>query len=141
MLIEWDESLSIGINEIDAQHKHLVNLINKLNYSLEIGQTKDMVQTALSGMVDYTIIHFLTEENYFNKFGFEKAEEHKKAHKTFIDKVEEFKKEVELQDTNFDESNVYIAKEMANFLKDWIINHIKVTDKKYVNCFKIHGVN
>ena len=141
MLIEWDESLSMGINEIDAQHKHLVNLINQLNYSLEIGQAKDMVQTALSGMVDYTIIHFLTEENYFNKFGFENAEEHKKAHKTFIDKVEEFKKDVELQDTNFDESNVYIAKEMVNFLKDWIINHIKVIDKKYVNCFKIHGVN
>lgn len=140
VLIKWDKSLLVGVKEIDEQHKHLVDLINQLNDSIKVGQAKDTVQTILKGMAEYTVTHFGFEEKYFDEFGFEGADEHKKQHKVFVDRVSSFQKDVESFNASFEEGNLYVAKEVMEFLKDWFVNHIKVTDQKYVECFREHGL-
>jgi hemerythrin len=33
-----------------------------------------------------------------------------------------------------------IAKEVFEYLKKWLFNHIPITDKKFVDCFKENGL-
>lgn len=37
-LIQWNESLSVGVVEIDRQHRKLVELINDLNNAMRQGK-------------------------------------------------------------------------------------------------------
>ena len=140
LLIEWDESLSKGIKEIDDQHKRWIDIINKLNSSIKEGKVRESVESILKSMVEYTHTHFVTEEKYFDKFGFDGAEEHKKEHKAFVEKVASFKKDIEAFSKDFEKGNVYMIDEVMNFIKSWIIGHIKATDQKYVECFKENGL-
>ena len=84
-------------------------------------------------MVDYKVEHFKTEEDYFKQFKFEGAKEHIKEHKDFNEKLKSLKKRHE---TTLEPVSV----DVMLFLKDWLLDHIKVTDMKYVDCFKEHGL-
>ncbi len=43
-------------------------------------------------MEEYARIHFTSEEIVMKRYGFPRYQEHKKGHKEFIKKVEEFKR-------------------------------------------------
>jgi hemerythrin len=52
--MEWSENLSVGINEIDEQHKKLVSQINALHDGMRSGQGKDTLEKTLGELADYT---------------------------------------------------------------------------------------
>ena len=37
--VEWSNELSVGIEEIDAQHKVLVDLLNEIHEAIQQGRT------------------------------------------------------------------------------------------------------
>jgi hemerythrin len=131
--IEWNNNLSVNVEEIDAQHKKLLRTVNKLYKSITVGAKGDIVGETLNGLTDYVTTHFKTEEDYFDKFNYSKASSHKKEHKEFIQKVSEFKKV-------YEEGRVRLNLEIAYFLSDWLINHLLITDKEYSACFNDNGL-
>jgi hemerythrin-like metal-binding protein len=124
MLIVWNDSYSVEVPEIDVQHKRLVDMTNELNDALVKGQGKEATEKILNGLVDYTVSHFNSEENLFDKYGYPEAFGHKKAHKEFIAKVSKFKED-------FDNGEAMLSTEVVNFLCDWLVEHIKGEDQKY----------
>ena len=132
-LIEWNDRLSVGSQEIDKQHKRLVDMINKLYASFKDGNAKDILSQILDDLYDYTDYHFETEEKYFRAFDFYDTENHLRQHKGFLKKVLEFKRD-------YKAGKVTAPYEVMLFLKDWLIKHIMGSDKKYVELFKKHGV-
>lgn len=133
-LINWDDSLSVKVAEIDSQHQKLIDLINQLHELMKAGQGKDAISPILNELTSYTVTHFSTEEKYFDQFIFEESSTHKSEHKKFVDKVSAFK-------TDFDAGNANLSIELMNFLRDWLINHIKGTDQRYVKCFTENGLS
>lgn len=132
-LITWDTSLSVEVGEIDTQHQKLIKLINDLNEAMKIGKAKDAMANIIHGLVDYTRSHFSREEKYFDQFGFSGAALHKQEHKKFVGKISEFEK-------GFGEGKLMLSMDVMNFLKDWLVDHIKGTDKKYSKCFNENGL-
>jgi hemerythrin len=132
-MIEWDDSFSVGVEEINEQHKKLVSMINELYDAMKAGKGKDALGPIINGLIDYTQVHFKTEEDYFDKFGYPLTQAHKLEHKGFVDKVTAFK-------SDFDAGNTSLTIDVMNFLKDWLIHHIKGSDKKYTEFFHEHGV-
>lgn len=126
--IEWDDSLSVGVELIDNQHKAEVELLNKLHEA-----TGDNILKIFKELADHTVMHFRTEEEYFDKFCYENRDVHKVTHKTFLDKAGEIGKKLEAGETLDEETLIYI--------KDWLINHIKFMDKKYTQCFNENGLS
>lgn len=133
-LIEWNESYSVGIKEIDLQHKKLVSYINQLHDAMKNGKSKEIINTILNGLVDYTKDHFNTEEKYMKKFNYIGYVKHKNIHDGFVQKVVMFK-------SKFDKGTESISIDLMHFLSDWLIKHIKGTDKKYTECFNKHGLS
>lgn len=132
-LINWDNSLQIGIEEIDNQHKKLVELLNTLFEAMQNGRSKDVLGKILNELASYTVMHFKTEEKYFEKFGFEEELDHMAAHASFVSKISKFK-------TEFDSGSAAVSQDLLRYLKDWITKHINVSDRKYVQLFKNNGL-
>jgi hemerythrin len=123
-LITWNDTLSVQIKEIDAQHQRLIDLLNKLHESMKSGKSKEVLGPILSDLVRYTVSHFATEEKYFQKYAYPEYEQHKKIHDDLTKKAKDLK-------TSFEEGKQTVSIEVLNFLTDWLRNHIMGTDKKY----------
>jgi hemerythrin len=132
-LMEWNNSYSVNVAEIDVQHKKLVDMINDLNDAMSQGKGKDVIGKILGGLIDYAGSHFATEEKYFDKFGYPETISHKKAHADLVKKV------LEYQD-GFNKGSISLSVEVMRFLKDWLILHIQGTDKKYTAFFNEKGL-
>ncbi len=131
--IDWTSDLSVEVSIIDEQHKELVRLINELADAMGQGQAKESMMDIISGLGKYTVTHFNTEEMYFRKFSYVNEADHKKEHDDFVSKIHGFEREIQ-------EGNTKLSFEVLKFLKDWLMKHIKGTDKKYISCFHENGV-
>ena len=133
-IISWDDKLSVNVNEIDGQHKKLIDMLNYLNDAMKAGQAKDVLGRILDGLISYTAHHFGTEEKHMVATNFPDYAAHKAEHEQFVTKVLEFKQ-------GFDEGNAFVTMEIMQFLCDWVSKHILGTDKKYVPHFNGNGIS
>jgi hemerythrin-like metal-binding protein len=132
-LIQWNDSFSVGVTEIDVQHRTLVSMVNSYYDAVMNKESQEGLAKLISGLESYTIKHFDLEEKYFDKFGYEGSAEHKKAHADLKTKVKELKQKVS-------EKKTVLSLEVGKFLTDWLTHHIKGADKKYTRCFQEHGL-
>ena len=63
----WDDMLSVGIDEIDDDHRRLVDLYNILNHSVTEGAASDYVGAVLEELINCTVWHFSHEERLMLK--------------------------------------------------------------------------
>jgi len=131
--IEWTNALSVGVTTFDNEHKQLVVLINTLNQALTAGSAKKTMEDILQSLVNYTTIHFKHEEDYMVLYDYPDYQKHKKEHDALTTQVIEFQERYRAGKTAF-------SLELMYFLKDWLINHIMGTDKKYKDYFIAKGV-
>lgn len=132
-MIKWNEKYSVNISLIDEQHKKLFELINKANIVEELNNnTKDVLEI-LDEMTEYALKHFETEEHYMKEFNFPDYQAHRNEHIKFTNTTIVYKNRVVGGDYQ-------IINEILEYLKQWLVNHIQVTDKKYIDCFKSNGL-
>ena len=132
-LLSWNENYSLGIQEIDNQHKQLIELVNELYTAMMTKKTKDSLQKVLEGLVNYTINHFNTEETYFRKFNYSSTIAHVEEHQLFVAKVLEFQ-------NSFNEGKTTVSMEILSFLRDWIVQHILGSDRQFISLFIQNGL-
>ena len=131
--VEWKDEYSVGIDSIDRQHKKLLNLINQLQTAVDYSTGEEFERDALDELVNYTKTHFSYEEGLLEKNNYPGFEPHKEQHNQMIKHVEEVLAEYE-KDHDTAMSNA------VDYLKDWLINHINGTDKKYSSFLIDKGV-
>ncbi|MFC1742145.1 bacteriohemerythrin [Nanoarchaeota archaeon] len=125
--IGWDDSLSVGVAEIDQEHKEEIELLNRLHDA----EGEDIPKT-FQELAEHTVKHFQTEERYFDKFNYEDSTAHKATHKQFLKQAEQVGKDIE--------AGKEISEDTLNLIKTWLVNHIKSMDKKYTKCFNENGL-
>jgi hemerythrin-like metal-binding protein len=123
-LITWTNKLSVGVIEIDTQHKRLIDLINQLGDASQANKDPEALGKVLAELVNYTVYHFTTEEHLMAQRNYAESPAHKAEHKKFVDTISAFKKK-------FDSGDAKISIDLMLFLRDWLTNHIMVTDKKF----------
>ena len=112
-LIEWIADFSVGVKEIDNQHKQLVKMINELHQAMISGKGSKRVEDIISGLAEYTVYHFETEEKLFDKFDYPETDSHKQTHIDFVKKVSAFKSE-------FENKEVMLTIDVLEFLSAWL---------------------
>ncbi len=122
-LIQWGPEFSVGIQEIDYQHKVLVRLINVIHQADQEGKKITDFEDLLETLVNYTIAHFNYEEDLMEKVGYANIGPHKAIHKEFLKGVGEF-----LADFRAGRTSV---EQLMEILKKWLVNHIQKTDTEY----------
>jgi len=131
--LEWDASFATGVSKYDDQHKVLFNMVNDLADAMQQKKSKEAVGRVLNGLAEYTINHFADEERSFAQTHYPEESQHKALHKKLLDQVTDLI-------GKFNAGVPLIAQDVINFLQDWLINHIKGTDKKYGHHLNKNGI-
>jgi hemerythrin len=131
--IEWSSSLSVGLEEIDAQHRELIGLINSLSEAVGEGRDRATVATIFEALGNYALTHFGLEEKYFDEFRYAAAQAHKDEHAAFVRKIGEYKAE-------FSAGRAEPPEKLLAFLRTWLTNHIAFSDRKYKSLFAQKGI-
>ncbi len=124
-LMTWTEKMSVGVEVLDNDHKKLVSMVNTLFDGIQSGQGKEALGKILDGLVAYTVEHFKREEDLFAQTGYPDGASHKALHEDLCKQV------VDIQTKFKSGATATLSLEVMNFLKNWLINHIQGTDKKY----------
>lgn len=127
----WENSYSVGIDQIDAQHKVLVGYIADLEKSVDNPDEKQRwssIHYAIVQLRDYTRIHFSVEECLMAILGYPGREPHIKEHNSFIS----FLADLERRSITH---NDITENEIVEFLRNWLLNHIAHSDKDYSRYF------
>lgn len=125
----WNNALLTGVKQFDDQHKELVGMLNKLHRAMKNRETKEVLEKILFELVDYTGNHFSSEESLFDKYNYPESAEHKKHHQALLSQVTDFIEK-------YEEGKAALGVDLLAFLRDWVVNHILGTDKKYSEFFK-----
>jgi len=131
--INWTEELSVGVTLFDNDHKELIAIANRLHDSISVGSQHAVLAPILKELVNYTIFHFGHEEGMMLQYAYPAYTQHKKEHDALIEKVQDFNDQVNSGKTS-------ISLSLIGFLKDWLVNHIMVSDKEYRSFFEKKGI-
>jgi len=124
-ILNWNDQLVLGIESVDKQHKHLIDLANQLDEAVAIGADRDTIIKIINNLVDYTVYHFQDEEQLMSaaKFNPTIYAVHEAEHKEFVDKMIAVQREVEA-DINA------LSEDLMDYLVNWLCHHILSTDKQ-----------
>jgi hemerythrin len=133
-IVEWNDRYAIGIQQIDDQHKVLLRLINNLYldcFNEDEGANKRFA-LAVYGLVNYIKYHFAGEEQILSRIKYPDYAAHKRQHDEFIRELLE-------QIEEFERLRTVSPKNFVRYIRDWLVTHITLIDKKYVTY--IHFIN
>ncbi len=123
-LFEWSDALSVGVADMDVQHKKLFSIINELYDAMREARGKEVLGDVLKRLLQYTQTHFTDEEKRMQLANYAGLDEQKRQHAAFIAKINETA-------SAHAEGKAAVTGDLLNFLRDWLKNHIQVIDKKY----------
>ena len=132
-MIEWDDKYCVGVSIIDKDHKEFIDTINKAIILKENNDNPEGVKEVLREITNYILTHFKTEETYMIEFNYPEYQHHKEEHHDFTMKI------IAYLDSVIN-SNFQIVSVLLEDLKSWLVNHIQVTDQKYIDCFIKNGL-
>jgi hemerythrin-like metal-binding protein len=123
-LIEWQDSYSVGVDKLDADHKRLINIIKRIDEAEKSGKP---VQGALEELRNYTEYHFKAEEERMYAADYPGIDEQKQEHKWFVEWLETVERTYNLSP----EAHFHVAETVNDFLSEWLTHHILVVDMQY----------
>ena len=122
--LRWDNSFVIGIDELDYEHKALIDDINLLHEELARHDKKSEIERCLGDIHARMQAHFALEEHVMKERGYEFIDEHKREHEALLNSYTEDMAQF-LNDTG-----VSASTPIEDSLKHWIVDHILTSDKK-----------
>jgi hemerythrin len=122
--MEWKDEYSVGILEIDNQHKLLLRSFIDIVESINLDQGWSETHYAIVKLIQLARMHFMFEEAMMRMFGYPGIEEHQKEHEFFFAKLDSIEKHSLKKSAEV---------EMVKFLREWLKSHILGSDRGYAS--------
>ncbi len=123
--MEWTPEMSVGLAELDDDHKMLVRVINQL--ANNAGQAGALRQ-CIFALMRYAEFHFAREEHVLQTCGFQELPEHKVEHEDFTAQIQALAKRFE---EDPEAAAPEINEQLLDYLKNWLTHHILIVDMAY----------
>ena len=127
MKMMWDDSLVLGIRDIDEQHEQFIGLVNTLYDKIVNHAPKTEIYEVLVDIYNDAAKHFRFEEMVFKVYSYSLAIEHQKLHELILERLNQY-----LAEFNKDISDT-MQMVIAVDIKVLLVNHIKIHDAKFVS--------
>jgi len=125
MAVVWTPDLSVGVKQIDDQHKMLFEKANELFEAGKEHRAKDYINTLIDFLDEYTRQHFKDEEAYMEEIRYPEIDAQKRAHASFVNELAKLK-----SDYNKTGGNIIVILNANKMVINWLTNHIRIMDKK-----------
>ncbi len=131
--INWNDSLKVNVDSIDAQHQKLIDIVNTLFDAMSEGKGNDVLNVVFNDLLNYTVEHFSHEEKLMGQYNYPKAEFHKVEHSDLTRQAQDLYEKYKNGQTT-------ISVHTLNFLRSWLNNHILSSDKQFGDYLNSVGV-
>jgi hemerythrin-like metal-binding protein len=131
--LEWSDSLSVCVMQIDEQHKKLVEAVNELNSKLQAGSSQEEQKKAIEEIVYLASDNMRLEEEMMQEFHFPGF----KAHLLLHAEVAAVLLKLRWQ---FEQAGFVLTNEIIAVLMSCLRSHIRDVDRRYAACFNGNGV-
>ena len=121
-LVRWKDEYLTQIEEIDKQHRQLIEQINGIYDLMRMERGPQAMAEALGEIEDYTRFHFATEEKAMAETGFAGVEGHTVEHGKLLDQIHELRRAVR-------DGRIVVSMNEMYFLRDWLLVHIQGPDR------------
>jgi hemerythrin-like metal-binding protein len=128
MPIVWSDSIyRLGVEDIDVDHRHKIEALNKVEFLIENGAEPDVVAKALDELIKGTAEHFSHEEKLMKRTKYPAIGKHAELHHEFLERLRR------LHADNFSNGGQVDARAELDFFSDWMSVHIQNADRNYVH--------
>lgn len=131
--MEWDTQFETGIPQVDAEHRSLVDTVNRLHDAMKQGRAKAEVAGILDFLADYTGQHFAHEETLMQRHGYPGYPRHKEIHDKLVGQVTGLIGTIQ-------KGEVVLSLDLMDFLQDWLTRHILQEDQAFARYLQEKGL-
>ena len=125
----WTDDLYTGSTLIDGDHRKLVDLVNAFFQCVQSDQGNGHVSKAMNDLIAYTGEHFSREETEMGRIQYVAALAHKGEHTKLLKQLVGLKEML-------DAGGRMNIPAVADFLSQWLRDHILTTDMKLAATLK-----
>jgi hemerythrin len=129
----WDEGIGTGVDSMDTEHQLQVSLVNALDELVRQNLEKPLVARTLGQLMDFTNVHFLSEELMMRLYAYPQHDAHKLEHGRLVEQVEETRRRIEAGEQE-------PALTAIDGLRKWLVDHIKGMDHAFASWCEKSGI-
>lgn len=122
-LLVWSSVYEIGVEAIDNQHKHMIELSNRLYEALTELRGEAALAALFDELREHVAVHFASEEEYMASIGYPHLEEQRQQHEELE------RRTLELAEAHR-QGRRHLSPEVMHFLRDWITEHLLHYDRR-----------
>ncbi|MBB4285503.1 bacteriohemerythrin [Roseospira goensis] len=123
--LNWSDDLETGIEMVDQDHRVLVDLLNQAHDCIGAGEETATLGSVLHALVDYTEYHFAREERLMQAARYPELPAHRELHQRLARQARDIRGRYAAQPDSVN------AREVMEFLRTWLIDHILKQDFRY----------
>ena len=124
-IIKWRNAYNTGIEQFDTDHHKIVDLIDTMFAAMRDKSSREVVEKVCADVFFYIDYHFTNEETAMKAASYPDLENHIAEHAGLKTEAERYRTVIM---TNFPAG----VPEFYRFLRNWLLHHIQVCDKKYI---------
>lgn len=128
MTIVWRPNMAIGDATVDADHQHLIGLINAVELTLQAAGGRGELTAILDQLAAYTKEHFDREEGLMRRTGYGGLEHHREAHRDLRLRFGTIRSTIEA--TSVDSVPAQEIQGLVVVLRHWLLDHVFKEDMK-----------
>ena len=116
--------LVIGAAEVDREHTLQLDLLDRFATQLDGGADREALAGTLDQLVDFTKMHFASEEALMRLYGYERFAAHVAQHEETVERIDA------LRDACESGAEDLTAETLAH-LRHWLVEHIRYADRAF----------
>jgi methyl-accepting chemotaxis protein len=120
----WKDEWNVGVPAMDAQHRQLIALINRLHSAMKRGEAASATEAVLKELIGYTEYHFSAEEQLLARSNYPGLPAQKEAHAKLVAKAKDAHRRWAAGDTR-------VTQEVMEMVAGWLPQHIVKMDQQY----------
>ena len=122
MALQWTQALSVGVDEIDDQHRELFRRAARLLDGLQRGEPEE-IGALVDFLHEYAVTHFGAEEAFMREEAYPGYVRHKAEHDRFVSDLLALAGEHDRRG-----SGAFLSLKVSHWLVQWLKEHVSGTD-------------
>lgn len=132
--LTWNHACAVGVKAMDEQHAIIMDTLNDIRLALVRGKGREHLSDTLTRLIEFTRMHFASEEQLLENESFPGVSEHRDAHQKLLSQIQETALRTQHNDA------IHMTS-MLVFLRDWYMSHIEDFDRQYGEWLNARGIS
>lgn len=122
-ILEWTAEFELGVTGVDAQHRELVELVNRLRVCMGQCIGREEISDILAALVRHTEEHFGEEERMMADAGYPALSDHRANHQAFACRIRDIRRR--------HHEGQLIEFSNLTLIRGWLVEHMQRADRDF----------